>query len=120
MAKHDQLAKILGLLGSAHDGEALAAARRATEYLATRKLRWSDVIGGTAGSDRRALERRLLALRDAAHGTKPPFDKEELAEVKALIREFTASETVDPAVVRRIEWLEAVADYAAPQAGPAA
>lgn len=115
MARHDQLAKILGLLGSAHDGEVLAAARQAQAYLAQRKLRWADVLGATSDSSRRALERRLLALREAAHAAKPPFDKEELAEVKALIREFTASETVDPALVRRIEWLEAVAEYAAPR-----
>ena len=118
MARHDQLAKILGLLGSAHDGEVLAAARRAVAYLAERRLHWPDVIGGTEGSDRRALERRLLALREAAHRPKPPFDKDELAEVKALIREFTAADTIDPALVRRIEWLEAVADYAAARAAP--
>jgi hypothetical protein len=118
MAKHDQLAKILGLLGSAHDGEVLAAARQAQAYLAQRKLRWGDVLGSGADSGRRAVERRLLALREAAHAKEAPFDKDELAEVKALIREFTGTDTIEPGTLRRIEWLEAVVEHAADRAAP--
>ncbi len=39
----DRFGKILGLLGSNHDGERAAAALKATEFLTERKLGWYDV-----------------------------------------------------------------------------
>lgn len=110
MASHDQLAKILGLLGSAHEGEVVNAARRAQDYLASRKLRWSDIIGGAP--ERRGIERRLLALREHARRPDTAFDKEEQTELKAVIREFTLHDILEPAMVRRLEWLEAIMEAA--------
>lgn len=39
------LAKLLGLVGSAHDGEALAAARKAHALVAARGITWPDLLG---------------------------------------------------------------------------
>jgi hypothetical protein len=39
----DRFGKILGLLGSNHDGERAAAALKATEFLSMRSMGWSDV-----------------------------------------------------------------------------
>lgn len=40
-----KLAKLLGMLGSAHDGEILAAARKAHQLVNRNGVAWSDVIG---------------------------------------------------------------------------
>ncbi len=40
----DKLAKVLGMLGSSHDGEALAAARRANAMIRGASLSWQDLI----------------------------------------------------------------------------
>jgi hypothetical protein len=40
----DRLAKLLGMVGSAHDGEALSAARMAHRMLTDLGLTWHDVI----------------------------------------------------------------------------
>lgn len=42
-ADADRFGKLLGLLGSNHDGEVAAAARKATQFLAERQLVWPDV-----------------------------------------------------------------------------
>lgn len=40
----DRLGKLLGLLGSNHDGERAAAALKATAFLSSRSLSWHDVV----------------------------------------------------------------------------
>ena len=40
----DRLAKLLGMLGSYHDGEALTAARKADQCIRQLGLTWGDVI----------------------------------------------------------------------------
>jgi hypothetical protein len=40
----DRLAKLLGMLGSAHDGEALAAARQAERLRADAGLTWHQIV----------------------------------------------------------------------------
>lgn len=39
------LSKLLGMIGSAHDGEALAAARKAHQLLMQRNATWPEVLG---------------------------------------------------------------------------
>jgi hypothetical protein len=46
----DRLVKLLGMVGSAHDGEALNAARLADKLLRDAGLTWADVIGTPAAS----------------------------------------------------------------------
>lgn len=40
----DQLVKVLGMLGSSHDGEVLNAAKKAADIVRTAGLQWGDVI----------------------------------------------------------------------------
>jgi hypothetical protein len=40
----DRLIKLLGMLGSAHDGERAAAGLKAHEFIKGRGLQWADVI----------------------------------------------------------------------------
>lgn len=41
----ERLGKVLGMTGSSHDGEVLAAVRRAQSIMAGAKLSWSDLLG---------------------------------------------------------------------------
>jgi hypothetical protein len=43
-ADHDKLVKILGMLGSSHDGEVLAAARKAEEERKRLNTSWDQLI----------------------------------------------------------------------------
>jgi hypothetical protein len=43
-ADADKFARICGMLGSSHDGERAAAARKATEFLQARSMTWDDFI----------------------------------------------------------------------------
>ena len=43
-----RLEKLLGLLGSPHDGEALAAARKADALVRAARLTWREVLAGPA------------------------------------------------------------------------
>jgi hypothetical protein len=61
-----KLAKLLGMVGSAHDGEALNAARLADQLVRTRDLRWADVIGAVA--DIPVGSWRDVAMTCALHG----------------------------------------------------
>ena len=44
MLDRERLARVLGMLGSAHDGEALAAARRAERLRAEAGVTWLDIL----------------------------------------------------------------------------
>jgi hypothetical protein len=64
MLSHDaksRLVKILGLLGSAHAGEQLAAVNRANALLAEAGLSWREVLEGDGGTTREAWERIYAA-----------------------------------------------------------
>lgn len=61
-----KLAKLLGMLGSAHDGEVLAAARKAHNLLTAKGASWYDVLAipetiQQAAPAHHALARELLA-----------------------------------------------------------
>ena len=65
----DRLAKLLGMIGSQHDGEALAAARKAHQCLHQLGLTWRDVIHVSgAQSDWRHMAK---ACRERAHCLTP-------------------------------------------------
>ena len=49
----DRLAKLLGMLGSAHDGKALAAARQVERLRAEAGLTWPQIIGSALPLPRR-------------------------------------------------------------------
>jgi hypothetical protein len=46
-ALRDKLAKILGMLGSDHDGEVLAAARRAQMLIKAAHLTWAQIVSAS-------------------------------------------------------------------------
>jgi hypothetical protein len=53
-AERERLAKLLGLLGSDHDGERAAAGLQASKLIRAKGLTWADVLG--AGQLPRRLE----------------------------------------------------------------
>ncbi len=67
----DRLIKLLGMLGSAHDGEALTAARMADRLVRDHlKLTWGEVIQpqgrGASGPDSQRVWREPVTWQDAA------------------------------------------------------
>jgi hypothetical protein len=62
----EKLAKILGLVGSVHDGEALLAARRAHGMLAAAGLTWHDAVAAdiAIAAEVRRLASENESLRD--------------------------------------------------------
>jgi hypothetical protein len=65
-ADRERLARLLGMIGSAHDGEALNAARLADRLIRDRELTWFDVV--TSAADHRPQR-----------GPKPPQDWRKMA-----------------------------------------
>lgn len=53
-----RLVKLLGMLGSAHDGEALTAGRLADRLVRQANLTWDDII-----AVKREMEQRLTSVR---------------------------------------------------------
>lgn len=77
-----QLAKILELMGSAHDGEALAAARRAHMLVKNSGLSWQTVLGAQTAT--------LTA--GTAPAAKPPHDRPPPRPAGGHGRELTSYE----------------------------
>lgn len=61
---HPKLEKVLNLLGSTVDGEALQAARTVVTYLRKRDLEWSDVLESTSKEASQPSGEGLLRLVD--------------------------------------------------------
>jgi hypothetical protein len=59
-----KLSRVLGLLGSAHDGECLAAARQAQRMIRDNGMQWADFI--LAAEQRDRAEQRAADVYDAA------------------------------------------------------
>lgn len=59
----DRFGKILGLLGSNHDGERAVAALKATAFLSSRQLAWADVTD--------MLKRPPVVIREPAPAAPP-------------------------------------------------
>jgi hypothetical protein len=59
-----RLSRVLGLLGSDHDGECLAAARQAQRMIRVNGMQWADFIEAAAQRDK--AEQRASDLYDAA------------------------------------------------------
>lgn len=57
------LSKLLGMIGSAHDGEALAAARKAHQLVTQRGITWPQVLGLDASPPAPAPD-HLVEARD--------------------------------------------------------
>ena len=80
----DRLARVLGMLGSEHDGEALAAARQAERLRAEAGLTWGEVL-----LPRLPGPRRLHHVETAADAIEVLLDNEH--ELTAWERDFARS-----------------------------
>lgn len=60
----ERIARVLGMLGSDHDGEVLAAARQAERLRRAARLTWPELIAGTPTPDP-ASDSEPLDWRDA-------------------------------------------------------
>lgn len=83
----DKLAKVLGMLGSAHDGEVVAAARRAEAMVRGASLTWQDVINSAplavVDDDGEMLETCLEAEERAIFN---PRESEFLKSIASQLR----------------------------------
>jgi hypothetical protein len=79
-----KIAKILGMIGSAHDGEALAAARMANSMVKAAGVQWADVI-----VDARALPAPAkvsdLEMAEAVADNLELFDEKSVAFVVNIL-----------------------------------
>jgi hypothetical protein len=77
----DRLAKLLGLIGSDHDGEVVAAARKADELRRAAGLTWAQLL------DSEDAKRRVEIATDAARMLLSENERlrDELAYLKAAI-----------------------------------
>jgi hypothetical protein len=68
-AELDRLVKLLSMLASPHAGERAAAGLKATEFLRSRNMTWSDVIQPKHAGPKSPteLERQLALLRFNVH-----------------------------------------------------
>lgn len=76
-----QLAKILELMGSAHDGEALAAARRAHMLVKNSGVSWETLLGAQS-----------VSLRPSGFPPAPPAEPQRARATNAHGRELTSYE----------------------------
>ena len=78
-----RLVKVLGMLGSRHDGEALNAARTAHAMLAQSKLHWEDLLGIKPGEEPEPLPQE----GDAAAKPKGKFSDPDYPDMlKAVLK----------------------------------
>ena len=76
-----RLAQVLGMMGSAHDGEALNAARVAVRMLKEAGLTWPQMLDG--GQERAAVEAARVLLQE---NERLQLEKQELQEELARLR----------------------------------
>jgi hypothetical protein len=67
----DKLVKVLGMLGSAHDGEVAAAGRRAHSMLKAEGLTWVDVIKPAAPKSEQPQQQSYRPQRRWRSSTSP-------------------------------------------------
>lgn len=63
----DRLQKLLGMTGSAHDGEALNALRLATTLMQQNGMTWAEVLAGAPAAARRPTAADAAAIRRDAY-----------------------------------------------------
>ena len=104
MSKRDafdrnRLAKLLGMMGSEHDGEVINAARQADKLVKTASLTWRDVVSPAADVKLVEVrvaytptERELIEEILAAH---EPLDQRESTFLRDMLRRtrFTPGQT---------------------------
>jgi hypothetical protein len=106
-AKFDRvrLVKVLGMLGSQHDGEVLAAARLAQYMLGQAKMSWADLLNVKPGEEPEPLpqeESVQAAAAEAAAKSGKYTDPDYPQMVRAVLR----SRALNATSRKRLEGIE--------------
>jgi hypothetical protein len=104
-ADTSRLVKLLGMLGSAHDGERAAAALKAHNLVAERRLTWSDVIpsGSARVGEAAGLPHQRLALDLAGCGFEwNDWEREFLGSIARWSRALSAKQSTQLAELRAV------------------
>ena len=103
----DKLAKTLGMMGSAHDGEVLNAAHVAVRIVKEAGLSWHQAIeadmNGVAVEAARVLHKENEALRDEV--------KRLCARQPTLPDTWSSPRTVAEAIEQALAWTEVLTDW---------
>lgn len=94
-----RLVKVLGMLGSRHDGEVLAAARLAQYMLGQAKLSWAELLNVKPGEEPEPVPQEDGAEPKGGEGKGKFADPEYDAMVQTLLK----SRGIDPAARKKLE-----------------
>jgi hypothetical protein len=99
-----RLVKVLGMLGSRHDGEVLAAARLAQYMIGQAKVTWAELLGVNPGDEPEPLPQEDDVAAEAAAAAKSTkySDPDYPQMLKALLR----SRALNPTSRKRLEGIE--------------
>jgi len=100
-----RLVKVLGMLGSQHDGEVLAAARLAQYMLGQAKMSWADLLNVKPGEEPEPLpqeESAQAAAAEAAAKSRKYTDPDYPQMVRAVLR----SRALNATSRKRLEGIE--------------
>jgi hypothetical protein len=104
-AKFDRvrLVKVLGMLGSQHDGEVLAAARLAQYMLGQAKMSWADLLNVKPGEEPEPLpQEESVQAAEAAAKSGKYTDPDYPQMVRAVLR----SRALNATSRKRLEGIE--------------
>ncbi len=99
-----RLVKVLGMLGSQHDGEVLAAARLAQYMLGQAKMSWADLLNVKPGEEPEPLpqEEDVQAAAAAAAKSRKYTDPDYPQMLRAVLR----SRALNATSRKRLETIE--------------
>ena len=100
-----RLVKVLGMLGSRHDGEVLAAARLAQYMLGQAKMSWADLLNIKPGEEPEPLPQEedvQAAAAEAAAKSRQYTDPDYPQMLKVVLR----SRALNAASRKRLEAIE--------------
>ena len=99
-----RLVKVLGMLGSQHDGEVLAAARLAQYMLGQAKMSWADLLNVKPGDEPEPLpqEEDVQAAAAAAAKSRKYTDPDYPQMLRAVLR----SRALNATSRKRLEGIE--------------
>ena|SRR6516162_7228241 len=107
-----RLAQVLGMMGSAHDGEVLNATRLAVRILKEAELTWPQLLDG--GQERVAIEAARVLLQE---NDRLRLEKQELQEELAPLRRpplpktWILPNTPGEQIAQAVEWTAILNDW---------
>ena len=102
------LASLLGLMGSAHDGEALSAARKAHSIVQQAGLTWADVLAGqTVG---RVVDRPSQAVATKDGILTPPIGSTWRETLEMLVTRNAAADDYERRLLIDLSFEQSQAD----------